>query len=94
MAGDPDPFEATLTTIELVQTSLSSGAPAAGEGRSWTQDEVEAQLAQLKEDAATLREHWNTSSSGVVGGSEPVRCAACGEPMACPTARALFAKYR
>src|SRR5437763_1268560 len=53
---------------------------------------MRCELAELKADEATLRPHWR-SATQVVLPSASERCAECGEPQACPTARELFGKY-
>lgn len=92
MPGDTDRFAATLSIIEARLAALESGAPASSDEGSWTQEEVDAEIAALKGDVVTLREHWRVGVQTVVDGA-PAICGSCGKPRFCPTARALFTKY-
>lgn len=92
MAGDPDPYETTLDVIETRLRTLESGAPAAAEDGSWTQEELAATVGELESDHEKLREHWHAATQVTTAG-DPTTCAACGEPQNCPTAKAVFAKY-
>ncbi|WP_028659426.1 hypothetical protein [Nocardioides insulae] len=92
MAGDPDPYAQTLDAIDVRRTSLSVGAPAAGEEGGWSAGEIEAALTELDADEAALRAHWRSATQVVLDG-QPERCAECGQPRDCPTAKALFLEY-
>jgi hypothetical protein len=74
-------------------STLESGAPtSAPDGSAWTQDELDAALAQLRSDKALLLEHWKTKD-GVVASTEPVRARGCGRPQPCPNVLELAQKY-
>ena len=92
MAGDPDPYDSTLLVIETRIATLESGALASGDAGAWTQEDMDKELAALRNDHAELNRHWQLATQTVADG-EPARCGACGEPRNCATARELFAKY-
>lgn len=87
MVGTPDQYEATLNAIAAQATILD--AAIAGEPEN--QEHISSK-AELLADEVTLRNHWKLASQ-VVESTEPARCAACGEPRDCSTARTLFGKY-
>ena len=79
--------------IEGRISTLRSGAPASAPDRgAWTQDEVDAELAQLESDQTLLLAHWKTQD-GVVSATAPVRARACGQPQPCPHILGLAQKY-
>lgn len=89
-----DIHESVFDEIEGRITTLRSGAPTSGPGRAaWTQEEVDAELAQLESDRALLLAHWKTQD-GTVAAAEPVRARACGQPQPCPHVLELVQKYK
>jgi len=92
MAGDANPYTVTLNEIKTRITSLEVGAPASSSEGSWSAQEVDATLASLRTDAATLSDHAGRAVQ-TVAHDAPEACAACGQPRPCRTARDLFTKY-
>lgn len=90
-----DIHERVFDEIDERIKTLRSGAPAADSGSgAWTQDEVDAELAQLENDRDVLVAHWKTRNGrSVAADRAPMRAKACGEPQACTHVRDLAQKY-
>ncbi len=79
--------------IEGRIATLQAGAPASGsDSGAWTQEDVDAELAQLGNDLELLLAHWK-AKDGVVAATAPVRARACGQPQPCPHVLGLAQRY-
>lgn len=87
--------ERVFDAIDEQIKTLRSGALATGSASgAWSQDEIDARLAELTTDQDLLVAHWKTRAGGSLAADHaPVRALACGEPQTCAHVEALAQKY-
>jgi hypothetical protein len=90
MAGEADLYDALEALISREIVALpSSGDPE--NPSTWPEGEAD-HMARLRDDEATLTAHREPRHGGAIA-SDPVRCAACGEPRTCETMRTMRTRY-
>ncbi|MDT0184319.1 hypothetical protein Q9S36_29405 [Microbacterium sp. ARD31] len=90
MAGEADLYDALEAMISGEMEALPSSGNS-DDPSSWPEGEAD-RMAVLREDRTTLAAH-REPRHGASMASDPVRCAACGEPRTCPTMVAMRDRY-
>lgn len=94
-APSKDIHDSVIDEIDEQIETLQSGALTSSSDRSaWTQDEIDAKLAELGSDRNLLIAHWKTQTLvSPKAAGERTRSLACGQPQPCAEVKDLAQKY-